>query len=269
MPSSSARRVRGMTGTPARMSSIGAAIASTDQLIVDLDGTLVRGGEPTPGAAEFLARFEGRVAIVSNNSTETASRMSAVLARVGLGAPPDKLVLAGEEMIRFAAERFAGARCFCLTTAPLRRLAVRYGLRLVETEPDIVLLGRDPSITYDKISAVVNVLRRGAKLVVANPDLSHPGVNGDVVPETGTLMSAIVAGSGVQPHHVVGKPEVALFQLALQRLGSSPVDTVVVGDNPDTDGAGAARLGMRCVLIGLEPPAVAPTLACYLEMIGP
>src|SRR5262249_5216546 len=84
-------------------------IGPADRLIVDLDGTLVRGGALTPGAAAFLALFEGRFAVVSNNSTDTAPRLSALLSRLGLSVAPDRLVLAGEEMIRFAAVHFQNA----------------------------------------------------------------------------------------------------------------------------------------------------------------
>lgn len=244
-------------------------IGPNDRLIVDLDGTLVRGGALTPGAAAFLALHDGRFAVVSNNSTDTAPRLSALLGRLGLNVTADRLVLAGEEMIRFAAAHFQGARCLCVTTGLLRRQALRLGLTLVQQDPDVILLGRDRTITYDKIALIVNAVRRGAKLVVANPDLSHPALDGDVVPETGVLMNAIVAGSGIAPHHIIGKPEAGLFRTALERLGASSANTVVIGDNPDTDGAGAMRLGMRSILIGPAPSAVAPTLAAYLRMTGP
>jgi HAD superfamily hydrolase (TIGR01450 family) len=248
--------------TPAPPPIIGPA----DRLIVDLDGTLVRGGLLTPGAAAFLDMFDGRFAVVSNNSTDTALRLSAVLGRLGLSVAPGQLVLAGEEMIRFAVANFPDARCLCVTTGLLRRQALRLGLRLVQEDPDIVLLGRDRTITYDKIALIVNAVRRGAKLVVANPDLSHPALDGDVVPETGVLMNAIVAGSGIEPHFIIGKPEAGLFRTALERLASSAAATVVIGDNPDTDGVGAMRLGMRCIMIGAVPSAHAPSLAAYLRM---
>jgi HAD superfamily hydrolase (TIGR01450 family) len=244
------------------------AIGPNDRLIIDLDGTLVRGGAPTAGAARFLARYDGRFAIVSNNSTDTALSLSSVLGRMGLVVAPERLVLAGEEMIHFAARNFPRARCLCVTTHILRRYAARHGLKIVHRDPEVVLLGRDRTMTYQKLSAIANALRRGARLVVANPDVNHPALDGDVVPETGALMRAVVASSGVEPHHIVGKPEPTLFLTALARLKARPADACVVGDNIDTDCAGAERLGMRCILIGEAPRAVAPSLAHFLEMVS-
>ncbi|MCY1546325.1 HAD hydrolase [compost metagenome] len=85
-----------------------------------------------------------------------------------------------------------------------------------------------------------------------------------MVPETGALLAAVVAASGVQPWRVVGKPAPLLFEEGLRCLGASAEGTVVIGDNPLTDGEGAARLGLACLLVGESPGAVAPTVAGLL-----
>jgi len=48
---------------------------------------------------------------------------------------------------------------------------------------------------------------------------------------------------------VIGKPEPLLYEMAMERLGAAPAHCVMVGDRPDTDIAGAARLGMRTALV--------------------
>ena len=44
------------------------------------------------------------------------------------------------------------------------------------------------------------------------------------------------------------KPDKRIFTCALERLGTSPQETVFIGDNPDADIAGANAMGMRAVL---------------------
>jgi ribonucleotide monophosphatase NagD (HAD superfamily) len=68
-----------------------------------------------------------------------------------------------------------------------------------------------------------------------------------VVPETGALAAAVLACTGPVPHRIVGKPEPTLFLKGLALLGIARHAGVVVGDNPETDGAGAMRLGLRYV----------------------
>jgi ribonucleotide monophosphatase NagD (HAD superfamily) len=84
------------------------------------------------------------------------------------------------------------------------------------------------------------------------------------VPETGALMQAVVACSGVQPAQVIGKPGHRLFREALHRLQAHAADTLMIGDNPATDALGAAGLGMRCVLVGEGRGAQVASLAALL-----
>jgi putative hydrolase of the HAD superfamily len=46
------------------------------------------------------------------------------------------------------------------------------------------------------------------------------------------------------------KPEAAIFQLALDRLGVAATDAVYVGDDADDDVAGATRAGLRAIDVG-------------------
>lgn len=52
----------------------------------------------------------------------------------------------------------------------------------------------------------------------------------------------------------VEKPEAQLFQIALERLGARPEETLHVGDNPIDDLLGAQRVGIRCRLIDRSAP---------------
>lgn len=238
-----------------------ARLARARHLLVDLDGTLVRQQEPIAGAAELLAHFDGRYAIVSNNSTHTAPGLSQRLRRLGLRVPPGRIVLAGELAVRQLAHEHPGARVLLAASPALQRYARSLGCQQVQAGADFVLLALDMRFSHARLAVVVNELLRGARLVVSNADATHPGPDGRVVPETGALLAAVVAASGVQPWRVVGKPAPLLFEEGLRCLGARADSTVVVGDNPLTDAEGAARLGMACVLVGTASGAVAPSVA--------
>ncbi|MDP9602934.1 UNVERIFIED_ORG: HAD superfamily hydrolase (TIGR01450 family) [Variovorax paradoxus] len=249
------------TQETAKPDGIDPQLARARHLLVDLDGTLVRQQEAIDGAAALLAHFEGRYAIVSNNSTHTARGLAQRLRRLGLNVPPARIVLAGELAVRQLAREHPGARVMMAASPALQRHALAQGCRLVQAGADFVLLALDMHFSHARLALVVNELLRGARLVVTNADATHPGPQGRVVPETGALLAAVVAASGVQPWRVIGKPAPLLFEEGLRCLGARAQDTVVVGDNPLTDGEGAARLGMACVIVGHAPGAAAPSVA--------
>ncbi|WP_051953424.1 HAD-IIA family hydrolase [Xenophilus azovorans] len=247
----------------------GDPLAHARHLLLDLDGTLVRQNEAIDGAARLLERFAGRFAIVSNNSTHTAQGLSLRLRRLGLRVPAERIVLAGERAAGLLARQRPAARVMVFGSAALQRHARALGLQLVAADAEVVLLALDVRFSHARLAAVANELLRGARLLVANADATHPGLRGRVVPETGALLAAVTAASGVQPWRIVGKPEPLLFEEGLRCLGADPASTVVVGDNPATDAAGAARLGLACVLVGDAPGALAPSVAGLLASGGP
>jgi HAD superfamily hydrolase (TIGR01450 family) len=248
-------------GAAARAAQAIERLAQARGFIVDLDGTLVASGQALPGAARLLAYGGERCVIVSNNSRDTARSLSRKLKRIGLRITPEHIVLAGEQAVLMVARRYPGARIRLAASATLAAFARRQGCVLVEHAPDVVILGRDVHFNYAKLAAIVNDVRGGARLIVTNPDLSHPTNGGGLVPETGSLMRAVIGCAGVAPEQIVGKPEQPLFIEALQRLGTPAASTLVIGDNPATDAAGAARLGMPMVLVGASECADVASLA--------
>lgn len=255
------------TGSCTDTEEAAALLSHARHLLLDLDGTLILQDETIEGAIELLSRFDGRFSIVSNNSTHTASSMASRLRRMGLRVPPERIVLAGEVAVQRVRQEFPGARVLLVGSPAIRRFALAQGVRLADTAVDVVLLALDKRFSYPRLSAIVESLRQGAGLVVANGDLTHPGPNGTRVPETGSLLASVRAASGIDPLIVVGKPAPLLFEEGMRQLGATPDDVVLVGDNPATDGEGAARLGLPCILVGPAGGA-APTLAALLDRLA-
>jgi len=131
----------------------------------------------------------------------------------------------------------------------------------------VVLLMRDTDLSYQRLQTAVDLLRNGARLVVSNPDFTHPGPEARVVPETGALLAMITAcvNVGASDMCVIGKPSPYLFQLGLRRLGISPDEAVMIGDNPNTDIRGADSVGLRHVLIREHAGLTIETLDRALE----
>ncbi|MBO9647756.1 MAG: HAD-IIA family hydrolase [Variovorax sp.] len=239
-------------------------------LILDLDGTLIREDEALPGAAELLARYRERCVIVSNNSTHTASGVARRLARMGLAVDPAQIVLAGEVTVAHLRQSHADARILLASSDALRRHAIAQGCTLVRADADLVVLALDPRFSTRRLALMANELRRGARLIATNSDDNHPGPAGSVVPETGALLAALVAASGVAPLSIIGKPGPLLFEEGMRRLGTAATraNTVVIGDNPATDLRGAAAFGLRALLVGPRPQAHAATLIELLDQLG-
>lgn len=221
-----------------------------DGVLFDLDGTLVSGGKVLPWAHGLIEKSGGRFAIVTNDAEHTPAQIAALLQTLGILVPEDRIVAAGMEAIRQVARDMPGARLSIAASRSLQDYATSLGLDLTDVEPDVVLIGRDRAFSYDKIRTLSNAVLAGARLVVCNPDKTHPAADGSVVPETGALAASVLACTGPVPHHVIGKPQPGLFLSGMTLIGSTPTRTLMVGDNPETDGKGAENLGIRFIHVG-------------------
>ncbi|OZI52688.1 HAD-IIA family hydrolase [Bordetella genomosp. 4] len=238
-------------------------------LILDLDGTLIRGHEVIPGAADLLSCWSGRYVIVSNNSTDTAASLALKLQALGLPVEADSLVLAGEQALHHIARHHPRSRLMLRGSERLHACAAGLGLTVVTHDADIVLLARDVGFNYTALQTLTRELTSGATLIVSNGDLTHPGPNGSVIPETGALLQALLACVPGTRADILGKPAPMLFQEGLRRLNLQPADVTVIGDNVRTDALGAARLGIGYLLVGNAPHADAPDVARLLGATCP
>lgn len=219
--------------------------------LLDWDGCVVSGGELDIEATRFIAEFKGPIAIVSNNSTCLPADFVELLRPAGLSLEVGAIVLAGVEAVRRALEKNA-RRVMMIGTQKMEAFARSLGLEVAQREVDTVLLLRDPGFSYDRLERAANALRQGARLIVANPDLTHPGKRGWVVPETGALLAALTAcvDRSALDLEIIGKPAARLFERACAALDVDANDAVMIGDNPDTDIVGAEAYGIRSILIG-------------------
>ncbi|MFC3227952.1 HAD-IIA family hydrolase [Marinibaculum pumilum] len=235
-------------------------LRSRRAILCDLDGCLIAGDRLLPGAAAFLAAHGDRLWIVSNNSTDTPATLSTRLAGMGLAVDAGRILLAGTCALDWIAARWPGAAVEIHGSDAIRAHAAGLGLRLdaaTRSGTGIVLLTRDTGLTYASLSRLVARLVSGTRLVVANPDFSHPGPDGAPVPETGALLQAVLSCRPGLAHDTIGKPEPILLQAALVRAGAAAAEAVLIGDNPATDGEGARRLGIPFIRVdsaaGLAP----------------
>jgi HAD superfamily hydrolase (TIGR01450 family) len=241
-----------------------ALLDDAEGILLDWDGCTATANRPRLDAVTFIARYRRRIAIVSNNSTHLPADISAILGRSGIDFPSSRVILAGAETLGVLAER-PRCRAMVLAAPRLKALARNAGVTLVKTNADVVALLRDTKFSFTRLERAVVSLSRGARLVVANPDTTHPGPDGTIVPETGALLAAIGACIDLSliDVQVIGKPSRFLFERACAVLNVSPAEAVMVGDNLLTDAAGAKAVGMPSVIVA---PGSALTFA---DLAGP
>lgn len=234
--------------------------------IFDLDGTLYRGEEAIPFAAESVATLEAagaKIAYVTNNATRTRDYLTARLRRMGFAANPNQIESSASLAADYCLEQGLGPVGLIGETGlceSMKDLGIRfYGPD--EEWPDqlaAVFVGLFRDMRYLHIDKAMQAISDGARFIGTNPDLTFPLENGRFSPGAGAGIAAIQACTGKEPL-ILGKPSPLLPQQALKRAGVEAKDALMVGDRLNTDIESGKRAGLDTwlVMTGVEHEAPA------------
>lgn len=219
-------------------------------ILIDLDGTLYHGKIRIDGADTLIRRLqEQRIPylFVTNNSSRTPEQVACHLTEMGIPAKPDEVCTSSLAAAHYISGESPGAKVAMIGEQGLRHALESAGLTLVKDAPQYVVQGIDRNFNYDSLMQAMRWIQGGAISVLTNPDLQLPSDTG-LTPGAGSIGAAIEAASGVKPI-VIGKPSSILMKFAIDRLGKSPEETIVLGDNIRTDIAAGAHAGCKTVLV--------------------
>jgi HAD superfamily hydrolase (TIGR01450 family) len=224
-----------------------------DQFILDLDGCVWVGSEPTPGAVETIAELRERgkrVAFATNDARSSSEDYVTKLWGLGIQASLADVVTVGGAMQHLLAETRSGRTAFVIGTKAMHDHVGDAGLRVLNgtdlaSRAEVVVVAGTEELSYEDLRNASLAARRGADLLATARDPTYPQPDGPW-PGTGAILAAVEIASG-RTAEVVGKPEPQLFLTALDRLGEGR--TLVVGDRLDSDIAAATRTELDGALV--------------------
>jgi glycerol-1-phosphatase len=225
-----------------------------DCLLIDLDGTVFRGAEPTAGAVRSLDDVRGRKLFVTNNASRSADQVASHLRELGFTASGADVVTSAQSAAHLlAGELPPESAVLIVGTDALANEIAAVGLRPVrryDDAPVAVVQGLSTTIGWPDLAEAALAIRAGALWVAANVDPTLPTERG-LLPGNGSLVAALRVATDTEPR-VAGKPAPALFQDAVARGDFRA--SLVIGDRLDTDieGANAAELPSLMVLTGVN-----------------
>jgi 4-nitrophenyl phosphatase len=220
-------------------------------VVVDVDGTVLRGDEAVPGASDAVEALRAAgldVAFVTNNPTRTPSALAAHLGAAGVDASADEIITSGGVAREYLRRTHPDVPVFVIGETGLREQLAGVSLTDDPRAADVLLGSISRSFGYDDLTDALRALADPETAFVGtDPDATIPGRT-EPLPGTGAVLGAIEAATGRAPT-VVGKPSEHAAAATARRLGHDPAACLLVGDRLDTDVAMGARAGMRTALV--------------------
>lgn len=219
--------------------------------LIDLDGTVYLGNKAIPEAKDFIEYLQKNhipFLFVTNNATKTPESVQQLLFDIcDINVSPDTVYTSGMATTAYLSQHYPNKSIYVIGEDALTSLISGAGFVLTEENPDIVVVGMDRSVTYDKLSIASIALNNGAAFIGTNPDKKIPTDRGQL-PGAGSLIACLETATGIQPT-IIGKPEPIIIEEALRKLNLNKDDVVMVGDNYETDILGAINFDMPSLMV--------------------
>jgi 4-nitrophenyl phosphatase len=222
--------------------------------VVDLDGTVYRGGTLLDGARDAVDRLrDGGLSLLffSNNPTKDGAAYVDHLSELGVDVRPGEAASAGDVTTSYLRANHADDGVLFVGSDGLRDQLEAANLQVTNdpAETDVLLGSWTPSFDYRDMDAALQAVDDETTFLGTDPDRTFPRENGGIEPGSGAIIHSLAATVGKEPDAILGKPSEQALALARERLGVPPSECLVVGDRLSTDLALGDRAGMTTVLV--------------------
>lgn len=221
--------------------------------LLDMDGTIYLDETLFDGTADFLRYVResgGRYVFLTNNSSRGTDAYVQKLHRLGLPAAPEDFLTSADATIAYLKRTYDNALYYVCGTESLKGQLRAAGLRVSDTlcdEINVLLLGYDTELTYQKLEDCCILLGRGVDYIATHPDFVCPTWYG-FAPDCGSVIEMLDTACHRRPK-VIGKPQPEMVWLALEKFGYEKKDACLIGDRVYTDIACGVNAGIDTVFV--------------------
>ncbi len=244
--------------------------SSLEGIMIDIDGTLMRGDKLLPGVKEFLEFLNIPFLIVSNNS-KLPKRYVDIFRKNNIILKESQILTTTITTKKYLESHSEIKSAYVIGKPDLEEVIITTGVKVLKDFSgdiaDAVIVGGDFNLNYEKLKLAILHLQGGAVLIGSNGDMLIPTEEG-LVPEAGMTLAALTAGAGIKPI-ILGKPDKYFFDCAIDILGIESNRVAMLGDRLETDVLGAIDYGIKSILIktGVDDELVVKNKEIYPNLI--
>lgn len=237
-------------------------------IIFDMDGVLWLGSTPIMDLSTLFGGLDAlgiNYVFATNNASRTVDQYVTKFKKLGVDVESWRILSSAETTGEVLAKRYpSGTRAYVVGGDGLKYALSSRGFDLItlpeaddlptgvkllsQIDPvDVVVIGFSPASSYSDLAAATHFIAKGATFIGSNPDQSFPTEIG-IFPGAGAIIGMVEIATGVTPE-IMGKPFRYIYETAMDRLGGSVDNTMMIGDRLSTDVRGAVGVGIRSALV--------------------
>lgn len=211
-----------------------------------MDGVVLHDNDLIPGADTFLKRMLAEnvdFRFITNYPSQTPADLRHRLASAGVEMPVNKFFTSAMATAAFLGKQ-EGRRAYVIGEGALTHELYKIGFSITDINPEVVIVGETQSYNWEMIRKAASFVKAGARFIATNPDVAGPGGS----PACGALCAPIERITGRQPFYI-GKPNAFMLRAALNSMGAHTENSIIIGDNMQTDILAGVQAGLQTVLV--------------------
>lgn len=219
--------------------------------LLDMDGTFNLGDQLIDGSLRFiqtLGQLGKDYLFLTNNSSKHRGQYAEKITRLGLPIADDKVFTSGEATAVYLQKKYPAWPVYVVGTPALEEEFRQHGFGIDGEHPQLVVLGFDTTLTYEKLWKLCDFVRAGLPYIATHPDFNCPTETG-FMPDIGAMIAFVRASTGRDPDIIVGKPNRMIVDAVAAKLGLQVEDMAMVGDRLYTDVALGQTSGITTCLV--------------------
>ncbi|MDC7219802.1 MAG: HAD-IIA family hydrolase [Spirochaetales bacterium] len=218
-----------------------------DNLILDIDGTLLSGTREINHSLQFLNYLEerGKNYILATNSIKSPQAQTKRFKDLGFTLSPEKFYSPIDSINQWIRQNNISHVMVVGSEAEIHQIKANHTLK----DPELLVLldFEKRNSCYNDLQEIINHLEKGCDIVAASKSPFYLKEERKQI-DTGAFVSLIESIIG-REIEILGKPSLAYFQNARSILCSGSGPVTVIGDDWKTDILGAKEAEFQTILV--------------------
>jgi NagD protein len=219
--------------------------------LIDMDGTIYFEDTLIEGAKEFINHLLERnipYVFLTNNSSVNKNNYLDKMKRLGIPCNENNIFSSGMATGLFFQENRSNKTVYVVGTKALKEELRNYGVMVVDEKPDIVLVGFDRELCYEKLEKACEFINDGAEFVATNADVLYPIKNHRYIPDCASICEMITKATKKEPLFI-GKPNRYMVDMMAKKFHVFNHQIAMIGDRLYTDIAAAMNASAVAILV--------------------
>jgi len=203
---------------------------------LDMDGTIYLDDMLFDNVKETIEKLrkDSKIVFLTNNSSKSIKTYIEKLAKLGINISEDEMYSSGMATCEYLNKHHKNKSVYLVGTDALKKEFIEHGIVLDDQNPDIVVLGYDTTLTYQKLVRLTNFLNMGKYFIATHPDINCPAYPFSV-PDVGSYLAMIELSTKRRPDIIIGKPNTIMGETIMNKFNLKANQIAMVGDRLVTD----------------------------------